>query len=306
MTVTAGKSLNKRWRPVAPPPARLGPSISGRSAESGAKSMLHARELILIASHDIRSPLAAIKMSAEGIERRWQKGEPISDAECVLTLARIRKATDNAFALVNDLLSLERLCHHDEKQAPQESSSPTVDVTAVIGDAIAIQGEALERAGCDVSVQREAGLIWRGSWDRGYLLTIFSNLLQNASRHAPRAPVQITLCRRRDRLGIRFADHGPGFSAPSHFPRETVGTGTGTMGSLGLGLWIVRRAIAGLQGTLHIESSPGSGVTFEIELPGLSPELREMRSVARRDARTTLRTNQLMSGPRVPPRRADL
>ena len=268
--------------------------------------MLHARELILIASHDIRSPLAAIRMNAEGIERRWQKGEPISGAECVLTLARIRKATDNAFALINDLLSLERLCHRDEKQAPQESSIPIVDVTAVIGDAIALQCEALERAGCDVTVQREAGLIWQGSWDRGYLLTIFSNLLQNASRHAPRAPVQITLCRRRGRLGIRFADHGPGFSASSPFPGETVGSGTGTMGSLGLGLWIVRRAIAGLQGSLHIESSLGAGVTFEIELPGLSPEPREMRSVVRRDPRTIPRTSRLVSRPRVPPRRADL
>jgi signal transduction histidine kinase len=281
--------------------------LVSKSAESGAQSTLHARELILMASHDIRSPLAAIRMSADGIERRRRKGESISTGEWALTMTRIRRATDSAFALIDDLLSVERLQDHAGTRVPKEPSRPVVDVIEVIEEAIALQRDALERARCKVTVHREEGLTPRGSWDGGYLLSIFSNLLQNASRHAPGAAVRITLFRRRDRLGIRFADHGPGFAAPCSPRGQTFEAETPTMGSLGLGLWIVRRAIASLQGSLDIETSPGAGATFEIELPGLLPEPPGGRSsVARLDDKSMSRMSQAVPRSRLPPRRADL
>ena len=240
-----------------------------------------AREMLLCASHDLRSPFAAIRLSAEGLERRWRNGEPISGTEWASAMIRIRKAADGALRLMEDLLSVERLRERDVPRVSKRTPAALVDVTEVISDAISLQREHLDRAGCEVRVRSGEGLTARGQWERGSLLRIFSNLLQNSSRYAPGAPIDITLFRRETRLGIRFADHGPGFTGTRDFTARVLGSGPTTRH--GMGLWIVRRAVAGLGGRLALASDPGSGTTFTIEIPGL---LREghLRSTSLRPA----------------------
>jgi len=68
-----------------------------------------ARELMPMAAHDLRSPLAAIKMNATALERRWRTGERPSGAEWAAIVSRISRAADSACALVDDLLAIERL-----------------------------------------------------------------------------------------------------------------------------------------------------------------------------------------------------
>jgi signal transduction histidine kinase len=68
-------------------------------------------------------------------------------------------------------------------------------------------------ARCAVTVTRKPGLERaQGAWNRGCLLRIFCNLLQNATKYAPAAPVRVQLARAGDRLRIVFADRGPGIS----------------------------------------------------------------------------------------------
>lgn len=229
-----------------------------------------ARELLLCASHDLSSPLAAIKWSAEEMERRWDKGEQISGTEWAAAMMRISKAADGAVRLMEDLLSVEQLAEGDEVRLSKKMPSAPVDVNDVIDEAISLQRDHLERARCEVTVRCEDGLTARGPWDRGSLLRIFSNLLQNGSRYGPGAPIRIGLSRREDRLCISFVDHGPGFTARRASTAEVPGAGATRRH--GLGLWIVGRAVERLGGSLAVKSDPGSGTSFMIEVPGLSRE----------------------------------
>jgi signal transduction histidine kinase len=169
--------------------------------------------------------------------------------------------------MIEDLLALERL----HPRAESATARLTTDVRSVIDEAIASQKEALQRAHCKVTVVYREGLDrTQGHWDRGYLLRLFANLLQNAVRHAPGAPVQIALARRGNRLGIVFADRGPGLTpAVADLGRDQRNDGA-ELDTHGLGLWIVRRAVQRLGGRLSIHNRPGHGVAFDLELPGLA------------------------------------
>jgi K+-sensing histidine kinase KdpD len=155
--------------------------------------------------------------------------------------------------------------------AAASSLDSEVDVEDVLTEAIVLQQEALDRAKCAVTVTRKSGLERaQGTWNRGCLLRIFSNLIQNASKYAPASSVRVQLARAGDRLRIVFADRGPGL--PTH-GGETAGKylddGIAPTGTHGLGIWIVRRGVDELNGTIKIRNAPGMGLEFAIELPGL-------------------------------------
>ena len=221
----------------------------------------------MIAAHDLRTPLAAIQMHIERVDRRWQSGDDPSGAEWAAAFVRVSRVADGALGLIDDLLAVGRLRARDPARSPS-----TIDINGVLQEAIALQTELLERARCKVTVLRDKSLSRaRGPWDRSHLLRVFSNLLRNVARHAPGAPVNIRLARRGDRLGIVFADRGPGLPpmVDATASGRPVGAQTSAMESHGLGLWIVHRAVEDLNGRLRIRNAPGRGVAFDVELPGL-------------------------------------
>jgi len=228
-----------------------------------------ARELVTMAAHDLRSPLAAIAFTSFGVVERWKKGDRPSCDEWAVVVGRIYAAAEDASCMINDLLAMERL-----EQAGRGARRPAmVDVHTVIEKAIDREKLLLERTCSRVTVLRQKGLTaTRGRWDRAYLLRIFGNLLRNAARHAAGTPILITMARRGDRLGIVFSDRGPGLpeeGAPGSSVSYRGDASPARTDIHGLGLWVVRRAVHRLEGRLRIHSRAGAGVTFDIELPGL-------------------------------------
>jgi two-component system, OmpR family, sensor kinase len=222
-----------------------------------------------MAAHDLRSPLATIKMSASMLDRRWRTGKQPTEAEWTAIVARICRAADSACSLVDDVLAIERLDYPFNPPV----TYPPVDVEKLIHEAIVHQRD-VGGARSDVTVFVHKRLERAcGRWDRVYLLRVLSNLLANAFKHAPGAPIHITLRRRGDRLGIVFADRGPGLSRDGDAvagDRASRDVGEEPV-SPGFGLWIVRRAVERLDGRLKVRNVPGRGVAFDIELPGLQP-----------------------------------
>jgi signal transduction histidine kinase len=220
-----------------------------------------------MAAHDLRTPLAAIKMRADNIRRRFRTGDKPGDAAWDAVVLGISRSAESAFSLIDDVLAVERLEFRDAPAAPP----PAIDVERVVHEAVVHQREVLDRAGCKVTVFRKKGLERAcGTWDRGYLLRVLWNLLRNTARHAPGAPVHITLARRGDRLGMVYADRGPGLPEDADQLAGRSGADREVQAaSHGLGLWIVRRAVDHLNGRLRVRSTPGRGVAFDIELPGL-------------------------------------
>jgi signal transduction histidine kinase len=107
--------------------------------------------------------------------------------------------------------------------------------------------------------------------DPARLAQVFDNLLVNATKYAPRAPIVITLDRLDEMAHIRVQDHGPGISAEhvqNLFKRfYRVPTNSTTVRGTGLGLFICRQIIRAHGGKITVESELGVGTAFDICLP---------------------------------------
>jgi len=107
--------------------------------------------------------------------------------------------------------------------------------------------------------------------DPARLAQVFDNLLTNAAKYAPGAPITIALDEAEGAVHIRVKDEGPGI-APEHlahlFKRfyRVPSTNTTVRGT-GLGLFICRQIIRAHGGKISVESEPGKGTAFDIYLP---------------------------------------
>jgi signal transduction histidine kinase len=113
------------------------------------------------------------------------------------------------------------------------------------------------------------------SIDSVRIAQVLSNLFSNAAKYAPNAAISISISEFPGYYRIRFADSGPGI-APEHLPnlfnRFFRVPGQGGSGS-GLGLFICNKIIIAHGGSLSVESEPGIGTAFLIDLP-VNPVIR--------------------------------
>ena len=99
---------------------------------------------------------------------------------------------------------------------------------------------------------------------------ILTELITNALKYAPSAPIDVLLSQVGDHILISFIDHGPGIpkeSLPLIFERFYRVRNEKTVTGTGLGLYICRQIIEAHRGKIWAESTLGQGTTFFIELP---------------------------------------
>ncbi|MEZ4454492.1 MAG: HAMP domain-containing sensor histidine kinase, partial [Nannocystaceae bacterium] len=201
------------------------------------------RRMIASASHELRSPLARLRMAIELL------GEG-DEGKAELAQGAIRDVQE-LDALVGDLLLASRL---------EAGPSPRERV-----DLAAIAAEEAERAGATILSSGTAPV----DGDPAALRRMIRNLLENAARHgAP--PIEVTIGARGGLTTVTVDDRGPGVPEAE---RERIfdafyrpaGHREGD-GGVGLGLALVRQ-IAGLHGGgARFEARPGGGGRFLVEV----------------------------------------
>jgi two-component system sensor histidine kinase KdpD len=211
--------------------------------------------LLRSVSHDLRSPLTAILTAAGALA-----SPRLSAAEHEGLVADIGGEAMRLSRLVDDLLDLSRL----EAQAaePRLEWCSIEDVLLAAVDDVAAGPSAFA-----LSIDPELPLIRA---DAAQLERAFANLLENASRHSGGHAVSVRARAVRTRILVRVVDRGPGVSrrdAERIFePFYRSGSGNGHRGS-GLGLAIVRGFVEANGGRVWVESLPGQGTAFVVELP---------------------------------------
>jgi PAS domain S-box-containing protein len=212
------------------------------------------RDFLAMVTHDLRTPLAAIKGSAQLLHRRGEYRA--SQIETILGASR------NMQRLLDDLADVVR---HETGTLVMRPAP--MDLVPLVESVASAAQQATESRRVRV-VAPPAPLV--GTWDRDRLAQVLANLLDNTLKHAPAGgEVVVALEDRGDEVRMAVTDHGPGIS-PEHVTRlfdqfyRADATGAG---GLGLGLYISRMLIEAHGGRIWVESEVGQGSTFTVALP---------------------------------------
>jgi signal transduction histidine kinase len=144
-----------------------------------------------------------------------------------------------------------------------------VDLGACVSEAIGLVAAAAEARGVTLDVQPMPVPIFANGEARG-VVQVLVNILGNAVRHSPEgAPVTVALSTSGGRARVTIADQGPGIAPADQqriFQRFERLDST-QPGGTGLGLAIARRLAQSMRGDILLDSAPGDGARFTLELP---------------------------------------
>jgi two-component system, OmpR family, sensor histidine kinase KdpD len=210
--------------------------------------------LLRAVSHDLRSPITAIRTAGEALE-----SESLGEDDRRQLAASVSGEAERLADLVDKLLDLSRL---EAGHAPPRRDWSSIE--ELVGVAVAGLGDAASAV--KVTIAPDLPYVHA---DAAQLERAIANLLENAVRFADRGPALVRARAFDDRIVIRIVDSGPGIpdtdldAVFQPFYRRPGADGSGS----GLGLAIVRGFVELNGGRVWAESVPGRGTSFVIELP---------------------------------------
>ncbi len=224
--------------------------------EQLAASRESERNFLLSVSHELKTPLTAIRGYAEGL------AEGAFDAED--SARTILVESQRLERLVRDLLDLARMNRHEFAVRREP-----VDLAEVAREALARHEASARDFGVALFARGEEAWV---EADHDRVLQVASNLVENALRETPREGA-VTVSTAPGQLAV--SDSGPGLELddlPRAFDRFFLYDKYGRerpVGS-GLGLAIVKQLAEAMAGTVAVASAPGEGATFTLSLPVLA------------------------------------
>ncbi len=227
-----------------------------REEELGhARRMAMMGEMAATVAHEVRNPLATIHGTVQLLERRLG-GRLEPDDPARRSFDRIQGEIRRVDEIVEDLLRFAR-------PGPPQTARRRID--GLIRDLLeSLEGQA-DLARHEVSVEVEEGLC--ATLDDRLIGQVLANLVLNAAQAMPeRGAIRVAASCRGDRVVIEVSDSGPGIE-PEVLSRVFDPFFTTKRRGTGLGLAIARRNVESHGGEIRVESRPGGGTSFRVELP---------------------------------------
>ncbi|HUE06756.1 MAG TPA: HAMP domain-containing sensor histidine kinase [Acidimicrobiales bacterium] len=219
----------------------------------------HLRQFVADASHELRTPIAAVSAYAELFER----GAGTRSEDLPRIAAGIRTETERMDRLVSDLLTLARL----DEGVPMEREP--VELVALVSEGV----RTATAVGPAWPVQFWAPHPVEVTGDKDRLRQVVDNLLANVRAHTPEGTTtKVRVDQIGDQAEIEVRDTGPGMpgdEANRIFERfyRSDPARTRTSGGSGLGLSIVAAIVEAHGGTVTASSAPGEGMTVTVRIP---------------------------------------
>jgi len=203
------------------------------------------KKLLANASHELRSPLARIRMA---VGMHAERADPRLRAEVERDIAELD-------ALIDEILLSSRLDTIEENAAEEEV------------DLLALAAEECVRVGAEAQGDR---VFARG--DPRLLRRCLRNLVENARRYGEGTPIDVTVSRKGNALAeVHVCDRGPGVPAEERErifePFYRVPGASERAGGVGLGLALARQIARRHAGDVRCEAREGGGSCFVLSLP---------------------------------------
>ena len=228
-------------------------------------------DFLAVAGHELKTPLAAMLMQIQSVQRAAGKRDPAVLAD---RLSKAGSSGKRLERLVNQLLDVSRITAGRLRLEPE-----TMDLSEVVKEVVARFSEVgAVPTSPIISVHCEAQVV--GYWDRTRIDQVINNLVANALKYGRGKPVDVDLHAEGGEALLRVVDHGIGIDVDHQkriFERFERAVTAREFGGFGLGLWISRQIVEASGGRIEVESARDEGATFTVHLPlktdeTLSPE----------------------------------
>lgn len=236
-----------------------------KAAERALKENVRTRdEFLSVATHELKTPVTSLTLQLQQAQRltgatELPPGLARLPRAMEVSLQQLRRLTE----LVDDLLDVSRvmvgrldLTFHETRLG---------DLVREVTERLR---ESLAAAGCAVTPQVDATVV--AVWDQARIEQVLVILLTNAMKYAPGKPVEVSAKKDGTNVRLGVKDSGPGIPADKQqliFERFERANASRDVTGLGVGLFIARQIVRGHGGRIWVESTPGQGATFHVELP---------------------------------------
>jgi GAF domain-containing protein/anti-sigma regulatory factor (Ser/Thr protein kinase) len=242
--------------------ARLFEEIAQKGRELEIASQ-HKSQFVANMSHELRTPLAAILGYAELMQEGFYEplGEKSLDA-----LTRIRSNGKHLLGLINTVLDIAKI------EAGQFSLSLAEYALSNVVETVRVATEALAETKKLALRTDIAEPLPIGVGDEQRLTQVLLNLVGNAIKFTDKGEVRIRAAAVNSHFAVRVSDTGPGIPLQEQKRifeefHQIDSSNTKAKGGTGLGLAIAKQIVEMHGGRIWVESAPGNGATFVMELP---------------------------------------
>jgi PAS domain S-box-containing protein len=225
-------------------------------------ALLVRDEFMSVASHELRTPLTALQLRLQSMQRvaRGNAESERMSTGLEQVLRQVGRLTD----LVNRLLDVSRIV-----AGRLELELEEVDLVELLREVTGGVADQAARAGCALHLHVEQDSV-RGAWDRVRVGQVLTNLLSNAFKYGAGKPVDVTVSADERAAHIAVTDRGIGMSPDAVervFGRFERAVPVTHYAGLGLGLYVVAQVVEAHGGGVRVDTKPGEGSTFHVELP---------------------------------------
>ncbi|MGI8606609.1 MAG: ATP-binding protein [Gaiellaceae bacterium] len=223
------------------------------------------RDFLATASHELRTPLAAVYGAAQTLRKHH-----LEAGQGDVLLEMIARESERLAGILDDLLTATRL-----DTGMMQLSIGQCDGRSLVEEIVALEREAVP-AEFELAVVADEETP-KVACDRERLRQVLMNLVENAIKYSPGGGrVEVALREHDGRVRFSVADEGLGIPENEwervfeKFYRLDPRLARG-VGGTGLGLYISRELVKGMEGSIWVESELGKGSTFHVDLPVAEP-----------------------------------
>ena len=257
-------------------------------------------EFMSIASHELKTPLTSLSLNIQMVKQKinvdTNTAPPLEKIAKIFDVSK--RQIDRLSGLVEDLMDASRIRTGKFNINPEQ-----VNLSEIVTEMTDRLTNEFAKAKilCTTDIDKDI----LGNFDPLRLEQVIDNLLTNAIKYAPENPLKVTLKKYETFVQLTVEDQGRGIPLEKQakiFERFERATPSMNISGLGLGLFIAKEIVEGHAGKIRLESTPGKGSTFIVDLP-LDDKLKNSNHFDKQSQR-----NKENENPRTPldPQMGDL